>query len=98
MKTIKARVESAILDDKATGIFITYTDITDKDLECPVVKENQKGVFIPKETLGKIPADKNSKEELQKIADLFNGITREGGRIEVIQNWTPRIINIEIDS
>ncbi len=97
MKKIKARIESASLDDNIKGIYVIYTDVTNKEIDCESKKEDQQGVFVPKEAWGKIPADKNTQIELQKIVDILNGISRNGSTIGEIPNWTPKIINIEIN-
>ena len=97
MKTIKARVESAILDDNVKGIFLVYTDMTGKEKDYISSKEEQTGVFVPTEVWGRIPKDKNPRIELQKIVDLLNGFKKNGREIESIPDWESKIINIEVE-
>lgn len=51
--------------------------------------------FTPKEVWGRIPPDKNTKEELQKIVDLLNGYTElPNGDISRIPGFVPKIVTL----
>lgn len=68
------------------GILVCFTE----DLE----NKSKEAGFIPV-SMFRIPSNKNPKEELQDLVDLFNGFKKVGEDIIPIPDWSPRKILVK---
>ena len=88
MSKKKVRITFAQVAEDGSGIFLFISD----EQNPTVARE---GRFVPADSWGRIPSDKDPKKELQVIADLFNGVRREGKNLVPIEGWEQRYITLE---
>jgi hypothetical protein len=82
-KEIIATVFGAIVREDASGIDLVLQNKEGKKTTC----------FVPRNAWGTIPPDKNPKQELQIIADIFMGTKRSAnGKTEPVENFIPKKI------